>query len=438
MKVELTKSSIIVEEELTLEVVLENYNYRISSWPVDQCIVDREGNLKGMIAGKDIEQCILKRQEISLDKIINRDPVTVIANRYEQKMVQEVLEKSPSIKTIPVINRENVLLYLYVTVNYVISKFYEYVLPSRYKETIRNTVMSTNERYGVEHVYIMSDLKLGWKDIMLNENKVITLQDLDELKENTDVVVLIYQYDFSAREIVRNLIKRNIKFVSPVFTKKSNRDATPFFFINQAAFDVLADEVPFNSNSFDLYDFQNIFQAINMTKKLQGVYVEIGTYKGDSANAALAYMKRSGISKKSFFLDTYEGFDYADASASVDCFWVWDKALQDTSRKLVARRLQEYDDFKLVKCNIISDDLPDEIADIAVCNIDVDMYEAVKAALEKVKGKMVMGGVILLEDYGHTPLLIGAQVAVEEFLEVSGEEFYGMYLQSGQYMLIKK
>ena len=49
-----------------------------------------------------------------------------------------------------------------------------------------------------------------------------------------------------------------------------------------------------------------------------------------------------------------------------------------------------------LQANILNDDLPDE--EIAVANIDVDMFEATLLALYKIAPRMVLGGVILLED----------------------------------------
>jgi hypothetical protein len=45
------------------------------------------------------------------------------------------------------------------------------------------------------------------------------------------------------------------------------------------------------------------------------------------------------------------------------------------------------------------------------------MYEAVAAALAKVAPLIAEGGIIIAEDQGHTPLLIGAYVAVQKFLK---------------------
>ena len=79
-----------------------------------------------------------------------------------------------------------------------------------------------------------------------------------------------------------------------------------------------------------------------------------------------------------------------------------------------------------------------KIENISVANIDVDLYDAVKSALYRVKDKIVKNGIIIAEDYGHTPALIGAQKAVGEFLEEYPDEFLPIYLHSGQMFLIKK
>jgi Macrocin-O-methyltransferase (TylF) len=48
--------------------------------------------------------------------------------------------------------------------------------------------------------------------------------------------------------------------------------------------------------------------------------------------------------------------------------------------------------------NIIEEDMPDDFPAIAVAAIDVDLHEAVLAALRKVSPKMVPGGVVIVED----------------------------------------
>ena len=137
-----------------------------------------------------------------------------------------------------------------------------------------------------------------------------------------------------------------------------------------------------NSWHFCPVDFENIFQALKASQTLEGDFVEIGTFKGDSASAALNYMKKANINKKAYFIDTYEGFNYEQALKSNDTFWK--ESHKNTSYDKVKERLTQYGNATVVKGNIISDDLPAEIDKICVANIDVDLYEAIKAALYKV------------------------------------------------------
>jgi hypothetical protein len=76
---------------------------------------------------------------------------------------------------------------------------------------------------------------------------------------------------------------------------------------------------------------------------------------------------------------------------------------------------------------------------IAVANLDVDMYEAVAAGLRKIAPHMLTGGILVLEDAGHTPLLIGAKLALEEFLrDPMGQRFMPLVMGSGQTFLIAR
>jgi hypothetical protein len=88
--------------------------------------------------------------------------------------------------------------------------------------------------------------------------------------------------------------------------------------------------------------------------------------------------------------------------------------------------------------NIISDPLPSEIKNISMCNIDVDMLEAVESAFEKIAPLMSVGGIMICEDAGHTPSLIGARLALDNFLSSSlGKKFTPVFMESGQVFLIR-
>lgn len=262
----------------------------------------------------------------------------------------------------------------------------------------------------------------------------IVIEDIKKLTEE-DVVIIGFDEDWLARKAVSECIKYKIKYYAGVRPDLNNK-LTSYCNIDEDAWNTANVLAQINGKYFQILDFETIFQAIKQTRKLNGAFVEIGTYRGDSAEAALEYMKNSQIIKESYFLDTYEGFTYESAVKSSDALWAGSHV--DTSIELVRRRLQRYSHAHCIKCNIIEEDLPSEIEQIAVCNIDVDMYEAVYAALKKVRSSIMQGGMILAEDYGHTPNLIGAQYAVERFLSECEDEFIAVYTKGSQMLLIKK
>lgn len=213
--------------------------------------------------------------------------------------------------------------------------------------------------------------------------------------------------------------------------------AARYFHRDETALKVLLEAGRANLDRYDMPDLENIIQAIHATRSVEGDYVEIGVYKGSSAYCALSYLERTGIQRRSYFLDTFSGFDYDRAASSADRAWY--KTHGEASDEFVRNRLARFQiPHQVVKANIITDALPPEIKKIAVCNIDVDMYEAVAAALAKVAPLMVEGGIIIAEDQGHTPLLIGAYAATKEFLESpAGRNFVPIEMLSGQMFLIK-
>jgi len=187
------------------------------------------------------------------------------------------------------------------------------------------------------------------------------------------------------------------------------------------------------------YDQAYILQLINNTINLDGDFVEIGCYQGSTSCVLVQYLNRLGVSKKLYFLDTFEGFNYEEAKKSVDSQWYGTHAEEDknTIEKRIKSRAPENKNIKVIKSNIIEKDSLNFLESISLASIDVDMYEAVYHALLKVDKKLVQHGVIICEDYGHLPALIGANAAVDKFLNETVTEYFKLYLNSGQLLLIK-
>jgi hypothetical protein len=216
-----------------------------------------------------------------------------------------------------------------------------------------------------------------------------------------------------------------------------NAPTARFFHRNELARRVLKDAVSAGLPKFDLPDFESLLQAIEATRPVPGDYVEIGVYKGSSAYVALDYMDRAKVDRRAYFLDTFSGFDYDASTMSADGAWrnTHTDASWEAARNLLSRFRTPHE---VITANIITEALPTTIQQIALCNIDVDIYEAIIAALSKVAPLVPPGGIIVTEDQGHTPLLIGAYAAVTDFLQsAGGRPFVPVQLLSGQMFLIR-
>jgi hypothetical protein len=187
-------------------------------------------------------------------------------------------------------------------------------------------------------------------------------------------------------------------------------------------------------------DFVNLTQALYRTRRLSGSVVEVGCFRGSSGSVMLDYAANKKLPPRHFwFFDVFQGFDYQEALASSDATWANTHATEGEA--IVRQRLAQKagaNEVTVEKLNIITDDLPDDLGPVVVATIDVDLYEAVLAGLARIAPLMQIGGIMICEDAGHTPALVGAALALEQFLDSDlGSRFTPVHMTSGQTFLIR-
>jgi len=184
-------------------------------------------------------------------------------------------------------------------------------------------------------------------------------------------------------------------------------------------------------------DFANLCQALETTRHVPGAVVEFGCFRGSSTSVMLDYALSAGLDREFHIFDIFDGFTYEEARKSPDA--MWQGTHKTEGYDIVRQRLEAigYPKLKVYKANVITAPLPPEITQIAIANVDVDLYEAVRAGLEKVADLIPPGGIIICEDAGHTPNLIGARLALQEFMQSPrGRRFTQILLASGQAFLV--
>lgn len=157
---------------------------------------------------------------------------------------------------------------------------------------------------------------------------------------------------------------------------------------------------------------------------LPGAFVELGVFRG----ASFARFRKLGKFLHPDFARKFIGFDVFGKFPSAE--YAPDRKVLSTqrdeygdcgiSRAELMQLLQEQglaDNVELIEGDIRKS-LPAYLAEheemsFAFVNIDVDLYEATKLALELVYPRVVRGGVIALDDYEGFP---GARIAINEFL----------------------
>ncbi len=312
------------------------------------------------------------------------------------------------------------------------------------KDLLPFNVTPDSLRKQKKNVYVLTNnSSLFPEDILKDADEV--LGDLDGFSEEKirDSAFYIYfnRGDY-ALPFLAQIVKAGGVFVSPHYYAKvpcwqNSRWCIDIY--NEIA--VRLKHTPKGSVS----EMASIMQAIDATAELEGDYVEIGVYSGTSALAALLYMQRRKIRRRTWLLDTYEGFAYEEAKKSQDIKWfgrlsTWGNINLSGNAGIsrIKNLTQGLGEVLPRQFNACTDNLPGEIRRIAMANLDVDMYEATLISLQKLAPLIIPGGIITTEDPAATWGLYGAYLALHEFLaSEAGRNFISIRTET-TYMLIKK
>ena len=166
--------------------------------------------------------------------------------------------------------------------------------------------------------------------------------------------------------------------------------------------------------------------------KIPGDFVECGVYKGGNALIAAKIFDLYKTNKKVYLFDTFTGmsepteYDLRTSDKSSALKKYLSLRHKDHTDWAYASIKEVKDNFK--KANLLKDNVIfvegkvestlDQVSNIpntiSFLRLDTDWYESTKKELEVLYNKIVSGGILVIDDYGHFD---GARKAVDEYFK---------------------
>lgn len=177
---------------------------------------------------------------------------------------------------------------------------------------------------------------------------------------------------------------------------------------------------------------------------VDGAFVECGVWKGGSMMAAcLELLALGDCSRDLFLFDTYEGMTVPDDSIDIDVSGTKassflgngrpkDHAIWEDDRGCavapldVVRTALESTGYPSARLNYVVGKVEDTLpasapAAVALLRLDTDWYSSTRHELIHLFPRVVPGGVVIIDDYGHW---MGARKAVDEYLSDNGIKMF--------------
>ena len=164
----------------------------------------------------------------------------------------------------------------------------------------------------------------------------------------------------------------------------------------------------------------SLIHGLTFINKDYKFVAEFGVFQGRTIKIARETLDDSF---KIFGFDSFEGMpnitnkDLGEYNKCDPTFWVG--KLNEDGINSVYNTFNtlgiNFDNVKLIKGffeDTITDDVIDELGEIAVLRLDSDWYKSTKFCIEKLYNNVVNNGVILIDDYGF---FIGCKNAIDEF-----------------------
>jgi O-methyltransferase len=190
-----------------------------------------------------------------------------------------------------------------------------------------------------------------------------------------------------------------------------------------------------NFTLVDIYRAYALWSYVEQVSHLQGNIIEVGVWRGGTGALIAKKAELCNIDAEIYLCDTFSGVVKADSIKDNN---YRGGEHSDTTEQIVKDLVEK--ELKLNRVHILKGIFPDETQDdisnslFRLCHIDVDVYYSAKHIFEWAWERLVVGGVVIFDDYGFMACK-GVTDLVNE-LKSRNDAFF-VYNLNGQGVLIK-
>jgi predicted O-methyltransferase YrrM len=229
-----------------------------------------------------------------------------------------------------------------------------------------------------------------------------------------------------------------IKIIKKIFLRKNKEDEKPKIPLSDKERQTLCKASKYTMTSLERQ--LALIEAINyiVERNLEGSIVECGVWRGGSSMLIAIELSNKGSTNRDLYLcDTFQGMtEPTDKDQTQDGVYARQHLAEDPNKEGLNWCVASLGD---VQNNMkstgypserihyiegpVEETIPSQIPDgpIALLRLDTDWYESTKHELEQLFHRVVEGGIIIIDDYGHWR---GAQQATDEFLSKQNKRYF--------------
>ncbi|MGJ8670786.1 MAG: TylF/MycF/NovP-related O-methyltransferase [Oceanococcus sp.] len=215
----------------------------------------------------------------------------------------------------------------------------------------------------------------------------------------------------------------DVDFVSPMLSKQGMQ-----------AFEIFEASLKKFNHKTEIRDFLDLWGLLNsvIERNVAGCITEFGSFWGHSGWLIAKSLQRLGSDKMLYMFDMFENFP--DEGIGIDKFW---SNTHPVNFETVRAKFTDEKNVQLVKGDFTKTLAGTDTGPLALAFIDCDSFRATLHVLEEIWDKRLsVGGIVILEDYGHAALL-GNRIAAHDFFDGRADAYCYFSQFSGFFVAVK-